>query len=451
MLRPGRRPDRPHAWLRPFLYGDTEESSYEFDIGRDSQGNAIFYVTTRDGLLVSYDKGQTWINAAPEVCSGLVVDAESPATAYCGASDTRLLVTEDGGRTWSNFGVEANFGGVSSINIDHPRGTSRILVGGTNGLFVSTDDGNSWIEMTNGLGATNLQVRMHPSDNSIMFADAQAENGFGCSLFRSQDHGKTWNSILTSQYSSSCEPEFDVNGNIYLIQDGVVMMSSDKGDTWQPLPKPYGINSMSWVNVSQYQSAPLFGGDLESGVRPLRVFYSNDIGNTWTLGSGVDSGTRGGWDLRLLFDPQGKYIYAQGIFDVFRSENGGMTWLPCATMDNFGSARSDTSLAINPKDGANFFLGARRGLFFTLDACQTWQKTSLDSSFVNTVAIDPIDTNIIYAGTGSGAYVSFDSGQSWNQINEGLLGATVVYSIVVDKDSNVYAATPYGIFRLEKK
>jgi photosystem II stability/assembly factor-like uncharacterized protein len=51
----------------------------------------------------------------------------------------------------------------------------------------------------------------------------------------------------------------------------------------------------------------------------------------------------------------------------------------------------------------------------------------------------------------SGAYVSFDGGKTWVQINNGLLGATVVYSIVVDKDNNVYAATPYGIFKLEGK
>ncbi len=30
-------------------------------------------------------------------------------------------------------------------------------------------------------------------------------------------------------------------------------------------------------------------------------------------------------------------------------------------------------------------------------------------------------------------------------------GATVVYSIVVDPQSNVYAATPYGIFQLTSK
>jgi photosystem II stability/assembly factor-like uncharacterized protein len=48
-------------------------------------------------------------------------------------------------------------------------------------------------------------------------------------------------------------------------------------------------------------------------------------------------------------------------------------------------------------------------------------------------------------------YISFDGGKTWGQVNDGLLGATVVYSITVDKDSNVYAATPYGIFKLEGK
>ena len=48
-------------------------------------------------------------------------------------------------------------------------------------------------------------------------------------------------------------------------------------------------------------------------------------------------------------------------------------------------------------------------------------------------------------------HVSFDGGEHWGEINEGLLGATVVYSIVVDPQSNLYAATPYGIFKLEAK
>jgi hypothetical protein len=75
----------------------------------------------------------------------------------------------------------------------------------------------------------------------------------------------------------------------------------------------------------------------------------------------------------------------------------------------------------------------------------------LASLFVNAIAVDPANPDTLYAGTDGGAYVSFDGGASWGDINEGLLGATVVYSIVIDPTGNIYAATPYGIFKLEAR
>jgi photosystem II stability/assembly factor-like uncharacterized protein len=73
----------------------------------------------------------------------------------------------------------------------------------------------------------------------------------------------------------------------------------------------------------------------------------------------------------------------------------------------------------------------------------------LGNLFVNTIALDPINPGTIYAGTDGGAYISFDNGEHWGAVNEGLLGATVIYSIVVDPENNVFAATPYGVFHLE--
>jgi photosystem II stability/assembly factor-like uncharacterized protein len=92
-------------------------------------------------------------------------------------------------------------------------------------------------------------------------------------------------------------------------------------------------------------------------------------------------------------------------------------------------------------------------LLISTDGGHIWQpsNTGLGSLFVNTLAIDPNNPDTIFAGTDGGAYISFNAGETWGQINDGLLGATVVYSVVVDKDGNVYAATPYGIFKLEGK
>jgi photosystem II stability/assembly factor-like uncharacterized protein len=87
------------------------------------------------------------------------------------------------------------------------------------------------------------------------------------------------------------------------------------------------------------------------------------------------------------------------------------------------------------------------------DKYQSWQASNngLGNLFVNTVAIDPNNSDIVYAGTDGGAYVSFDGGGTWGQVNNGLIGSNIVYSIAVDKEGNVYAATPFGVFKLEQK
>ena len=72
------------------------------------------------------------------------------------------------------------------------------------------------------------------------------------------------------------------------------------------------------------------------------------------------------------------------------------------------------------------------------------KNNGLENLQVNMVALDPSDPNTLYAATDGGTYISFNGGDSWGLVNNGLLGATVVYSIVIDAQSNVYASTPYG-------
>lgn len=114
----------------------------------------------------------------------------------------------------------------------------------------------------------------------------------------------------------------------------------------------------------------------------------------------------------------------------------------------------DQILAIDPRNKNHLYAATSgNGILVSWNGCQTWTGSNygLGSLFVNAIAIDPNHPDMMYAGTDGGAYVSFDGGKTWGEIIDGLLGATVVYSIVVDKDSNVYAATPYGIFKLEKQ
>jgi ligand-binding sensor domain-containing protein len=109
-------------------------------------------------------------------------------------------------------------------------------------------------------------------------------------------------------------------------------------------------------------------------------------------------------------------------------------------------------MAIDPFDGNHVFLIDDSMLLESHNSCNTTQIFATPPNMnVNSIAFDPNNPGTLYAGTDNGAYISFDSGKSWNQINDGLLDSSVVYSIAVDKDGNVYASTPNSIYQLDSK
>jgi photosystem II stability/assembly factor-like uncharacterized protein len=180
-----------------------------------------------------------------------------------------------------------------------------------------------------------------------------------------------------------------------------------------------------------------------------------DIGDAiyYSTGSGwqISSGSEGLRDARLFYTDQSKMIFAIGRIHQSYSTDNGVIWQNCG--QDVTASRSDSRLALDLQGSRLYLATPGQGVLISTDNCGSWQPSNngLSNLFVNTLAIDPNDSNKIYAGTDGGAYISYDSGATWGQVNDGLLGAVVVYSIAVDKDSNVYAATPYGVFKLENK
>ena len=123
----------------------------------------------------------------------------------------------------------------------------------------------------------------------------------------------------------------------------------------------------------------------------------------------------------------------------------------CGELVNPSPSQGEPMSIVDPRDGDHLLVATWDGIISTNDGCRTWQYSNngLYSLKVNTISADPNNPDILYAGTDNGAFVSFDSGDLWQPINDGLLGGLVIYSIVVDIDSNVYAATPLGVFQLE--
>jgi hypothetical protein len=328
-------------------------------------------------------------------------------------------------------------GVVTSIAIS-PYDSNTIYVGGK-GVAVSKDGGLTWTKLNNGLGSGKLQLNTGSGNIPILYLQSGECNEIhdpehrvfqddaGQPLYLSTNGGGTWNLSL----QNGCYLVKDANGMmLYRVGQqwawstaaghrlGWLWLSKDQGKTWQA---EHILDVMIPFTVVAHpnQSSVLYTYSSESfymvGPGGEKKMVSEDYGNNWkdvdTLGT-----------IKLCYGSTLRFI------DKYRP------------------------MAIDPQDGNHVFVIDNGMLLESHDSCDTTETFATPpNTNMNSIAFDPNNPDTIYTGTDSGAYISFDGGNTWNEINDGLLGATVVYSITVDKDSNVYAATPYGIFKLEGK
>jgi len=377
-------------------------------------------------LHMSMDGGRSW-DLFKIGCSALALDGQGDAFALC---EGKLSLLPSWQQTRITPVKKAQTLVFSSGN------RSEIFLGGEYGIYISRDNGITWNEQNNGLGIRKVDLKLRPEHSEIYLQDfIQFDIGQDCGLYRSNDYGRTWELLKRDIDPYACGLSFGPHGDILYWRALPSEISEDGGDTWREtalggyIPHPFRekwFYELGWPNLS----------------------YSTDGGNTWNIPE-KDLDIRAA---RLFFSNSEGIIYLVTSYQVYASTDDGQSWQDCER--NAAPALTDTSLALDPQNSQRVFLATwGKGILVSNNGCQAWQQsnTGLGSLFVNTLALDPNSPDTIYAGTDSGAYVSTDGGQTWNQINDGLLGATVVYSIVVDKDSNVYAATPYGIFKLEGK
>jgi len=187
---------------------------------------------------------------------------------------------------------------------------------------------------------------------------------------------------------------------------------------------------------------------------PGQIFLSPDKGITWQE-------SRNDADIvNPVFhfsEINADRIYITAYNSVIISEDTGKSWKQCSRPEFHGSFSvpdSPTNAAVHPNNEDWLMVATLgNGVYIFEKNCTTarFSNQGLKSLFVNSIVIDPNNPEIIYTGTDGGAFISLNGGEEWREINDGLLGANLVFSLAVDSQSNVYASTPYGIFILEDK
>jgi photosystem II stability/assembly factor-like uncharacterized protein len=317
------------------------------------------------------------------------------------------------------------------------------------GVYTSQNEGGSWEAINNGLGNVQLDLHVAPQASSTFYVEDFAEGGMPCNLFRSSDLGESWQKINTN-----CNLEIaPTDGTLYQYsssdQGHYIYRSRDNGDTWTTLRFPSVDNMYGIVDISAHPSKPdwlfaMVNPDADSNGADS-IYLSTDAGETWELWAE----NSGGGQIYYSSDPEIMYMDS-GVGGARWSNDGGKNWDGCGGNGWF------SDFAIDPTNPDRVFVGeTSKGVWFSDDHCKNWERRNkgLENLRVNAIEIDPENPDLLYAGTDDGAYISYDGGMHWGPVNDGLLGATVIYSLVIDPSNaeNVYAATPYGIFKLETK
>ncbi len=135
-------------------------------------------------------------------------------------------------------------------------------------------------------------------------------------------------------------------------------------------------------------------------------------------------------------DPQTLYMVTYEPSGLYRSTDGGVSW------ESIGEGLEGVtvlSLAVDPKDGQNLYVGTVHGGYRSTDGGETWEHVpSLPTTRIYTLAVAR-DWQTMCAGTeGRGVYISYDGGVSWRAM--GLAGMSVL-SVVIAPGGTVYAGT----------
>ncbi|MEL6230545.1 MAG: YCF48-related protein [Cyanobacteria bacterium J06627_3] len=329
-----------------------------------------------------------------------------------------LFKSTDAGNSWKRIvqGLDT-LTPFSTLTIDQAQG--QVLAMGTygDGIFRSDDQGESWQQANDGLHTLDIGVVYSlPSNAQVMLA-AGTDSG----LSRSTDGGQTWVSVVDASQTFAVITEAE--GTVWAGDEtGLLLSSSDGGQSWQslltvaddPITALAGNSQVLYVGTASKGVFRINPDTLEvlevnGGLEDLRI---QDVkllpGNT--RGVMVSSWDRG---ISISLDSGGTWTdYPQGLIkDKQADEFETHHFSEIALSDNFLVDKAA-------------FLGGFNGLYRSIQGGQQWREIETLARGV----VVAMDVSPNYAEDGTLALTTYvgkimmsnDEGKTWELTMNGV-------------------------------
>ncbi len=266
-----------------------------------------------DGIYKSTDAGKTWhhlgLSDGRQIAAILVDPRDSKRLfvavlghPYGPNAERGVFRSLDGGETWQKVLFKDEDTGAVDLAFDpgDPRKVYAVLwsarqgpweygneyEGPGSGLFVSSDGGTTWGQLTKGLpaaseGLARVGIAVAPSDRRRMYALVEAGRGAG-GLFRSDDAGESWKRVNSENRVAGRGDDFaevkvdPKNPDIVYCGNTSAYRSTDGGKTFTAIKGAPGGDDHHriWINPENPQII-LLGSDQGATI-------SVNGGETWS-------------------------------------------------------------------------------------------------------------------------------------------------------------------------
>ena len=350
-----------------------------FDVFATSEGTVYAFSPT--GTYKLAEDATAWVPVAVDVPTKVfqVPMTEHEGVLYLVSNDT-VFASTNNGETWNAFCTrpEGDAVGFVITNKAEKAGITMYIAFEDNGIFRSTDAGEQWVHLSDGL--------MNRTISRIA--------GIGDTVFAGTDRGLyrlnagVWERLLV-----------DVPGSIYALvvsEDNLYVSTGPDFRTLQQIgSKPVSMIQMVYNGNSNLS----------------RVLHSADLGASWTEITPTD----GSHPIRVITGISllvaDKTILARAG-SHFRSRDGGQTWVDLGFGTNASILSTFPSVAV---DENTFYKASMSGIHRTTDGGESWHLFM--DGMVRTGVQDLVGiNNRLYVHTEEGIAESTDGGESWRNV-----------------------------------
>jgi len=408
-----------------------------------------------DGMYKSTDAGKTWTHIGLEntrTISKVLIHPRDENLVYVAAQGSRwvpnddrgLYRSNDGGKTWKRVLFVDATAGPSDIVMDptnprilyvafwqHQRTPWQIRSGGPNsGIWKSTDGGDNWARLTEGLpkemGKIGISVSLANPDR--VYANIEADDG---GMYRSDDAGKTWKRTSEDRVIRARAWYYTVvtadpkSPDVVYVINAPIEKSIDGGKTFTTLPGPHGDNHALWINPNN----------------PLNMANANDGGANITFDGGKSWSTQ-------MNQPTAQFYRVEvddlSPYHLYGGQQDNTTVVIKSRSFGPGIAEGDWTIqagcesahfAFDPKDPRYTYATCYQGSIAEFDTkaeaernVEEWPALGLGEpsdqqkyryNWSAPVATSPFDRHVLYHG-GNVLFTSNDRGNTWTAISPDL-------------------------------